>query len=404
MYISDLAINNFRSYDEEIFSFSKKTNILIGANGKGKTNLVEAIEYLATFSSHRTANTLSLVKQGEDAAVIRAKVVRGKAPTMAEVEILYGKANRARINRGKVKNNEILGLVKTVVFSPEDLALIKGDPAVRRTFLDSLIIQISPKMSVVKSEYEKVLKQRAAALKNAGKQLRLGKIVDEEIINLWDQQLIALGAKIISQRISLIQQLRPYLEKYYFAVSESEKIARIDYITNIEKNKGWELPSPEKSTDKQIKKEIEKHENKLKDKEYIQTLLKETIKNKKNQEIEKGINLVGPHRDDMRLLLATFPAKGFASHGETWSFALALRLATWELMRDKGMEFGYDYEEPILILDDVFAELDSSRRKKVAKILLSAQQVFITVATETDLPKSIKGKKIFIEKIKENNE
>ncbi|MDY5585575.1 MAG: DNA replication/repair protein RecF [Arcanobacterium sp.] len=370
MYISDLALNDFRSYQEVVLHFEPGITTFVGENGQGKTNLVEAIGYLASFSSHRVGTDSALVRAGANAGVIRAKVWHEESPTTLEIEIISGRANRARINRGNVRPQQILGLVRTVLFAPEDLQLIKGDPSHRRDFLDLLMIQAHPKMAAVRSEYEKVLRQRAALLKTAGKLRKTGRIFDETSLIIWDQQLARLGVKIIKKRAELIELLRPYVQEYYEIISAGKSLAQMHYEVNLAKY----LSSEE---------EID----------YSEAQFLKTLESIREQEIERGVNLLGPHRDELGLSLSDLPVKGYASHGESWSYALALKLAMWKLLCLQNEDIWADDGEPILILDDVFAELDVRRRERLAKLVLAAKQVFITAAVEEDLPKELAGQK-----------
>ncbi|USR79422.1 DNA replication/repair protein RecF [Arcanobacterium pinnipediorum] len=399
MYISDLALNDFRSYREVIVSCQPGITTFIGENGQGKTNLVEAIGYLATFSSHRVNADASLVRQGASAAVVRAKVMHGQSPTTVEIEILAGKANRARINRGNAKPADLLGIVRTVVFAPEDLDLIKGDPAVRRHFLDEVMIQLRPRMAQIKTDYAKVGKQRAALLKTMWKTRRRGAATDDATIDIFDAQLARLGAQIIAERARIIAALRPYVEQYYREVSGGKGLARIDYAASVDQRTGWELPTPAQlhSDDSgKLLQEITAHEAALQEIPATEERMRAALRQWREQEIERGVNLVGPHRDDLAISLGTLPAKGFASHGESWSYALALRLASWRVLRDDVSGNWADDGEPILILDDVFAELDARRRQRLADIVRQGTQVFVTAAVGDDLPVELDGQKFFV--------
>ncbi len=389
MYISDLALNDFRSYREVVLELKPGVNTFIGENGQGKTNLVEAIGYLATFTSHRVAADTALVRQGASAGVVRAKVWRGESDTMVEVEILTGRANRARINRGNARPADLLGIVRAVVFAPEDLELIKGDPAVRRRFLDNLMIQFRPRLAAVKSEYDKVLRQRGALLKTMQKARRRGGFYDETSLDIWDAQLAEYGAQIIAARAEIISALRPLVEEFYTDVSGGRGIARIDYAANLDERRGWQLPSADvlQGEDGEAQQAVvDKHETELQDMDTTREAMLQTLREWHSEEIDRGLNLVGPHRDELELSLETLPAKGFASHGETWSYALALRLGSWKLLRSHVSGDWSENEEPILILDDVFAELDSRRRLRLAEIIKEAEQVFVTAAVGDDLP------------------
>ncbi|VEI13349.1 DNA replication and repair protein recF [Trueperella bialowiezensis] len=375
-----------------MLEFSPGVVTFIGENGQGKTNLVEAIGYLATFSSHRVAADAALVRQGANAGVIRAKVNRGSSDTMVELEILTGKANRARINRGNARPADLLGIVRAVTFAPEDLELVKGDPAARRRFLDDLMVQFRPRLGAVRAEYDKVLRQRGALLKTMAKAKRRGGYYDEAALDVWDAQLIRFGSQIIAARAEIVAGLRPFVEEYYTAVSAGRGLARIDYAANLDVRRGWDLPEPHElnSDDAEVRQsardKVAAHERDAQDVEATARLFGETLQQWRADEIDRGVNLVGPHRDDLALSLGTLPAKGFASHGESWSYALALRLGSWKLLRSHSSGDWADNEEPILILDDVFAELDSRRREQLARIVTEAEQVFVTAAVGEDLP------------------
>lgn len=399
MYLTDLALNDFRSYREVVIKLQPGVTTFIGENGQGKTNIVEAISYFATFSSHRVNADAALVRQGARAGVIRAKVVHGESPTILEVEIIAGKANRARINRGNAKPADLLGIVRTVIFAPEDGELIKGDPGQRRRFLDDVMIMVRPRLGGIKNEYEKVLRQRAALLKSLGTIKRRGGVVDDNTLLIWDRQLARLGSQIIAARAKIISALRPHVANFYQEVSGGKGIARIDYAANIDKRNEWILPTlPVIHSDdgEKIAIDISTHEEFLSDEKRIEELLLETLHRFHSQEIDRGMNLVGPHRDDLNLGLGTLPVKGYASHGETWSYALALKLAAWQFLREHESGNWSDDGEPILILDDVFAELDARRRQRLAAIVSQAQQVFITAAVGEDVPEELAGQKFAV--------
>lgn len=399
MYITDLALNDFRSYRAVVLSLAPGINTFIGENGQGKTNLVEAIGYLATFSSHRVNADAALVRQGAAAGVVRAKVMHGESPTTVELEIIAGRANRARINRGNIKPSDLLGLVKTVVFAPEDLDLIKGDPSARRKYLDDVMVQMRPRMADVKSEYEKVLRQRAALLKTSSKARRRGAPIDDVTLTIFDTQLARLGARLMAERAHIISGLRPHVAEFYRLLSGGKGTARIDYLANLDKRLDWELPSAAALASDDADALVERiaaHEAELTGVDHTEELLKEAFARHRNAEIERGVNLVGPHRDDVQLSLGTLPAKGYASHGESWSYALALRLGAWKLLQEHESGEWSDDGEPILILDDVFAELDSRRRQRLAEIVQDGQQVFVTAAVGDDLPEGLVGKRFSV--------
>lgn len=351
MFVSHLSLTDFRSYSQLELSLKAGQNIFVGENGEGKTNIIEALMYLALLSSHRISSDQPLVRLGSERAYIRAKIESSDRTTLVELEINAAKANRAKVNQNPVRSQrELLGIVKSICFSPEDLDLVRGDPSERRSFLDQLLIQRSPRLAGVIADYERALKQRNSLLKSRAPQSSL---------EPWNEHLANFGGEVIAGRLSLITDLEPEFQNAYKNLSE-KKTAKLGYKSSITS------PTPSKD------------ENKNK--------ILETINEINYQERERGVSLVGPHRDDLLLYLGDHPVKGYASHGESWSIALALRLASYQLFINDG-------DKPILILDDVFSELDEGRREKLLAISESAEQTFVTVAVENDLPKNITGQK-----------
>lgn len=370
MYVSYLSLTDFRSYPQVELPLSRGVTTLLGSNGQGKTNLVEAIHYLATLDSHRVSTDAPLVRGGAERAIIRAQAHRGERSLLVELEIVPGKANRARLNRAPAgRPREILGVIRTVLFAPEDLALVKGDPTERRRFLDELIITRTPRLAGVRSDYDRVLKQRNTLLKSAGAARRGGgghgrSQADLSTLDVWDGHLATHGAELVAARLELIDVLRPRVEKAYAALvaggATAGRATGLDYRGT--------LPA----------------EALVPDRAALQQALLGEMQAVRPQELERGVSLVGPHRDDVLLTLGDFPAKGYASHGESWSFALALRLACYETLREEG-------EEPVLVLDDVFAELDTHRRSRLAELVAPAEQVLVTAAVEGDVPEVLRG-------------
>ncbi|GAA1640487.1 DNA replication/repair protein RecF [Georgenia ruanii] len=394
MFVSDLALNDFRSYREVVLALDPGVTAFIGQNGQGKTNLVEAVAYLSTFSSHRVAADAALVRQGAPGAVVRAKVVHDERPTLVELEIVAGKANRARLNRAPARTRDVLGVVRTVLFAPEDLELVKGDPGHRRRFLDDLLVLLTPRLAGTRAEYDKVLRQRGALLKSAGAVRRRGGRPDLSTLDVWDGQLAAAGAQIIAARTALVRRLRPFAAQAYEQVSAGQGAARLDYRASIDTVEGAaditaaDLAGPGAETAAAA---LEAREAGLLDVPALTGRLLAAMQRLREKELDRGVSLVGPHRDDLVLSLGTLPAKGYASHGESWSFALALRLASYEVLRDDdGSPWGTD-GEPVLILDDVFAELDARRRERLAAMVAGARQVLITAAVEEDVPAALDG-------------
>src|SRR6478609_2397210 len=387
MYISHLSLADFRSYTSVDVELEPGVNAFVGPNGQGKTNLVEAIGYVATLGSHRVPSDAALVRAGASRAVVRARIVRGDRASTVEIEIAAGKANRARINRAPAgKPRDVLGIARTVLFAPEDLALVKGDPDGRRRFLDQLAVLLVPRFAGVLSDYDRVLRQRSALLKSAGGAMRASRssTPDLRTLDVWDAKLAATGAEIVALRLQLVAALQPYAAAAYEQVSSGQGEAHIAYRSSV-------AAALEDARDGVGQ------ETGLQTVEALETQLLEAMASLRSKEIERGVCLVGPHRDDLVLTLGGLPAKGYASHGESWSFALALRLASYELLTrgDEGVggDWGPD-GEPVLILDDVFAELDARRRDRLAELVAPARQVLITAAVADDVPAPLAGARV----------
>lgn len=355
MYVRRLALRDFRSWAHVDLDIAPGRTVFVGPNGFGKTNLVEALWYCATLGSHRVGSDTPLIRSGADKAVVSAIVVSEGRELAVDIEIAAGRANKARLNRSPVRSTrEILGAVRAVLFAPEDLALVRGDPAERRRFLDELATVRRPAVAAIRADYEKVLRQRTALLKSAGGARYRGGVVDS--LDVWDGHLAAHGAKLIAARLELVGLLAPAVERAYEMLAPASRPASIGYRTSLELVDGNSTEIAE-----------------------LEGALLTELERRRQAEIERGMCLVGPHRDDLELRLGNQPAKGFASHGESWSTALALRLAAYELLRCEG-------SEPILILDDVFAELDVGRRNALANAASTAEQVLITAAVADDIP------------------
>jgi DNA replication and repair protein RecF len=370
LHVAHLTLHNFRSYADIDVALEPGATAFIGRNGQGKTNLVEAIDYLSRLSSHRVATDAPLVRAGTEQAIVRASVVKEGRTALLEVELNPGRANRARINRSPLpRPREIIGLVRTVVFAPDDLTLVKGDPSDRRKFLDDLIVLRTPRLAGVRSDYDRILKQRNSLLKTAGIARGSSRDAALSTLEIWDDNLAPVGGDQLEARLRLVDDLRPSLGKASAAVARgaSRDDADLDYKASIE------LPAAP-------------------DQAELQAALLAAIATKRRDELDRGISLVGPHRDELLLTLGTgpdpgdlrLPVKGYASHGESWSFALALRLASYDLLRADG-------DDPILVLDDVFAELDAERRSQLAQLVAGAEQVLVTAAVAADVPASLQG-------------
>jgi DNA replication and repair protein RecF len=372
MYVSHLSLADFRSYSAAELPLEPGVTALIGPNGQGKTNLVEAIGFLATLGSHRVAQDAPLVRLDAGRAIVRCTVVSAGRTVLLEVEINPGKSNRARINRSPARAaKDVLGVLRTVLFAPEDLALVKGEPQGRRRFLDDLLVSRAPRFAGVRSDYDRVLKQRNALLKSAGAALRTsrGGASDLRTLDVWDSHLARTGAELLAARLELVEELRPLVAKAYDEVAateggQSSAAARLDYRCSLG-------PDVELTPDREL----------------LSAALLDTTGRLRREELDRGISLVGPHRDDLVLSLGPLPARGYASQGESWSFALALRLASYELLRVGG-------DDPVLILDDVFSELDAQRRTRLAELVSTAEQVLVTAAVAADVPESLTGARV----------
>jgi DNA replication and repair protein RecF len=360
MHVTHLSLADFRSYARAEVPLGPGVTAFVGPNGQGKTNLVEAVGYLATLGSHRVSSDAPLVRMGAERAIVRAQVRQGERQQLIELELNPGRANRARINRSsQVRPRDVLGILRTVLFAPEDLALVKGDPGERRRLLDELVTARSPRMAGVRSDYERVLKQRNTLLKSAALARRHGgRNMDMSTLDIWDQHLAQVGAELLAQRLDLVAVLQPLADKAYEQLAPGGGPVALEYKAS----------APGEGHTRE---------------ELYQQLL-EALAGVRKQEIERGVTLAGPHRDDLVLRLGRLPAKGYASHGESWSYALALRLASYELLRAEG-------NEPVLILDDVFAELDARRRDRLAELVAPAEQVMVTAAVDEDVPSALTG-------------
>ncbi|GAA1980674.1 DNA replication/repair protein RecF [Isoptericola halotolerans] len=378
MYVSHLSLLDFRSYEAADVELEPGPNAFVGRNGRGKTNLVEALGYVATLGSHRVANDAPLIRAGAQRAVVRTRVVRGERASTVELEITAGKANRARVNRGQLgRARDVLGILRTVLFAPEDLALVKGDPEGRRRFLDQLVVQLLPRAAGVLADYERVIRQRSALLKSLRGHRAAGRSPDLSALEVWDARAAQLGGQVLAWRIALVRAAQPLLAAAYEQVSDADGEARMTYRSSV-------LP-----------------DGLVPGNEELEKLLAAAIEEQRPQEIERGQSLVGPHRDDLALALGGLPAKGYASHGESWSMALALRLATFRLLgggvdpiETDGVFWDPDHgsdADPVLVLDDVFAELDTRRRERLAELVVPARQVLVTAAVPQDVPGELMG-------------
>lgn len=378
MHIKHLSLSNFRNYSTLELPLQPGVNLLVGRNGQGKTNLVEAIFYAATLNSHRVSGYLPLVKHQQDKAVMRILAGFEDRENLIELELNVSGANRARINRSDTPRvRDVLGLVSAVIFSPEDLDIVKRDPSNRRAFIDDLLVQLTPRLAGVFSDYDRVLKQRNTLLKTSRNLPKDSPGLDT--LAAWDDSLIKLGTEIIAFRQDLIKRIAAPLLASYEAIADEKNNPSIKYKSSLT---GSNIVEPEVFVEDFLV---------TSDREEIETQFRTKLELVKSKELERGISLVGPHRDDLVLYLGDYPAKGFVSHGEYWSYALALKLASAQLLREEARA-----GDPILILDDVFAELDSTRRTRLANLVSDNEQVLITAAVVEDVPAELSANRIFV--------
>jgi DNA replication and repair protein RecF len=373
VFVDHLQLTDFRSYESVDVPLEAGVTTFVGANGQGKTNLVEAIEYLSTMNSHRVASEVPLVRSGAVRAIVRAGVqaaLDDPRRLTLELEINPGKANRARLNRSPLRQaREIIGVLRTVVFSPADIAIVKGDPSERRRFLDDLIVARWPRLAGVRADYDRVLRQRNTLLKSLSGRLRGGPppADAEATLEVWDTHLARAGGELLEARLTTLADLAPHVSKAYADIAPTNNEAAAEYRASVDL-----------SALRQVQGTL--------DRPLLCDLLMKAMAERRNEEIQRGVSLVGPHRDDIALSLSMLPAKGYASHGESWSLALALRLGSFHLLRADGVE-------PVLVLDDVFAELDSVRRERLASGVRVAEQVLVTAAVGADVPELLAGRR-----------
>jgi DNA replication and repair protein RecF len=369
VYVRHLTVADFRSWRSADLAFEPGPAVLVGPNGQGKTNLVEALGYLATLSSHRVATDAPLIRAGAERALVQAAAVADTRELRIDLEIAAGRANRARLGGAPLtRPRDVLGVLRVVLFAPEDLAIVRGDPSERRRFLDELVISRAPRLSGVRAEYERVLKQRAALLKSAGA-LRRG--MDLPTLDVWDAQLVSHGAELLLARLEAVAALAPHAAEAYAQVAPTSVPLTLRYGTVVPSaaGVGADPTAP------------------LPDRALLEAELGAELAKVRGAELDRGLNLVGPHRDDLEIALGTLPVRGYASHGEGWSVALALRLGSYELLSRDVLPGG----DPVLILDDVFAELDTDRRAQLARAAGKAEQVIVTAAVPQDVPDELLG-------------
>ena len=370
VFVDHLQLADFRSYAQVDVALGAGVTTFVGANGQGKTNLVEAVEYLSTLSSHRVSSEIPLVRFGAERAIVRGRVQAGlddPRQLQLEIEITPGKANRAKLNRSPLRRaRELVGVLRTVVFSPEDLAIVKGDPAERRQFLDELVVARWPRFAGVRADYDRVLKQRSTLLKSLSGRSRGGPPPADaaSTLDVWDAHLAAAGGELLAARLRTLSELAPHVSSAYADIAPTNSEVGSTYKSGL-----------------QISDQLSREE--------LTEAMVTGLKERRPDEIQRGLCLVGPHRDDVVLTMGPMPAKGYASHGESWSLALALRLGAFQLLRSDGVE-------PVLVLDDVFAELDATRRERLAGSVATAEQVLVTAAVGADVPAELAGRRYLV--------
>lgn len=376
MHVRHLGLTDFRSWAHVELDLEPGRTVFVGPNGFGKTNLVEALWYSATLGSHRVASDAPLIRAGAERAIVSTIVVNDGRELAVDLEVTSGRANKARLNRSPVRSaREILGVLRAVLFSPEDLALVRGDPGDRRRYLDELATTRRPAIAGVRADYDKVVRQRTALLKTAAGARYRGDRSVLDTLDVWDGHLAAHGAALIAARVNLVEQLHPEVEKAYQLLAPASRPAAIRYRSAAEAIE--QAPGAQSV-------------------EFYEAALLDALARRRDAELERGVCLVGPHRDDLELRLGDQPAKGFASHGESWSMALSLRLGAYELLRSEGTD-------PVLLLDDVFAELDTSRRRSLATVAGAAEQVLVTAAVGDDIPADWDARRIEVRMVDEDH-
>ena len=371
MIVEHLNLGDFRNYATADLTLHRGPNVLVGSNGQGKTNLAEAIVFLATLGSHRVSSDAPMVRDGKEFAVVRARLAHGERKVLVEVQLNRQGSNKARINGSPSKTNELPRYAHVVLFAPEDLQIVRGDPSSRRRFADQLLIQRTPRMAGVIADYERVLRQRTALLKSARARGVRGEGLST--LDVWDDKLISLGSEIIHARLRLASDLQGPLAEAYTAIAGADHRPQLEWALSV---RGGDPEEGDPSTDSGTEEGPVRGE--------IEEQFRAALQAKRSKEIERGLTLVGPHRDDLILRVRDLPVKGYASHGESWSVALALRLASAELLRAESPA-----GDPVLILDDVFAELDADRRQRLAAITSGYEQVIVTAAVEGDIPEPL---------------
>lgn len=387
MIVEHLSLVDFRNYATAELALHRGPNVLVGRNGQGKTNLAEAVVFLATLGSHRVSTDAPMVRDGKDNAIIRARLSHGERAVLVEVQVNRQGSNKARINGSPSKVNELPRYAHVVLFAPEDLQIVRGDPSARRRFADQLLIQRTPRLAAVLGDYDRVLKQRNALLKSARARGIRGEGLST--LEVWDEKLVSLGSEIITARQRLAADLQQPVAEAYAAIAGADHRPELGWALSVSGG------DPEDGEDAEGPAESDREGDSHADKagtHHIAEMFRASLAAKRTKELDRGLTLTGPHRDDLVLRVRDLPVKGYASHGESWSIALALRLASAELLRSESPA-----GDPVLILDDVFAELDADRRQRLATLTAGYEQVVVTAAVEEDIPEVLHAHVVHID-------
>lgn len=379
MFVAHLSLTDFRNYAHADLALEPGPNLFVGSNGQGKTNLVEALGYLSTLGSHRVSTDHALIRQGQQAAIIRARLQHAERQVLVEVQLNRGTANRAQVNRSAIKTRELPRYFSSVLFAPEDLALVRGEPSGRRRFLDELLILLSPRLSGVMADYDRVVRQRNTLLKSA----RASGLKSTQLttLDVWDDRLVDLGSQLIEARTRLVADLAPEVTRAYESIAgEDHNAGLTNQLSIFGGGDGDEMDEGEGLCD-------------VISAQDAAVNFKKSLERLRRNELDRAVTLVGPHRDDLVLQLNRMPARGYASHGESWSFALSLKLAAAQILRRDSAT-----GDPVLILDDVFAELDEARRERLAAAIGDVEQVLITAAVHDDVPPALRAHTVHIRK------
>ena len=371
MHVTHLALTDFRNYQRADVELVPGAVLFVGRNGQGKTNLVEAIAYAGSAASHRVSTDQALIRFGAESSTVRVRVQHDDRALVIEIELNRSSPNRAQVNRSEIRVRELPRYFASVIFAPEDLSLVRGDPGVRRGFLDTLVVQRSPRFAGVIADYDRVVRQRNSLLKSA----RASRLSPDNLptLDVWDERLVGLGTELIVARAELVDALRPHVGQAYSAVAGDDHRTRLSLKLSLDDDGDSEPAEQVESA------------------EALAEKFRSRLAAVRRAELDRAVTLVGPHRDDLVLTLNDLPARGYASHGESWSYALALKLASAEVLRADAVA-----GDPVLILDDVFAELDEGRRERLADAVAGFEQVLITAAVGADVPQRLAATRIGI--------